>query len=261
MTENTAPEYHFSLRHLTVGYDGKPLIRDITLSLQKGEILTLIGPNGAGKSTVLKTIAGQLPLLEGCVMLTGQDMAAMKRQKKATEMAVVLTRGMHAGRMSCREVVSMGRYPYTGRFGRLTAEDGKIVEEAMELADITDIAEREYGQVSDGQRQRVLLARAFCQQPGILILDEPTSFLDIRYKMEFVSVLRKMQQRYRMTVIMSLHELELARYISDRILCLEGGLVRYYGQPDEVFEGEIIRQLFGMSAEQFEQAQKIGLVN
>ena len=260
MSQVQGKEYYFALQKLTVGYDNRPLIRDITVSLKKGEILTLIGPNGGGKSTILKSIAGQLSWLAGCVLLDGADMAVMKRQKRAEKMALVLTGGLHGGHMSCREVVAMGRYPYTGHFGVLTERDREIIEEAMETAGVSGLGDMDYRQISDGQKQRVLLARAFCQQPEILILDEPTSYLDIRYKLEMISVLERMQKKADMTVVMSLHELELARSVSDRILCVQGEYVRYQGSPGEIFQDEIIRELFGMEKEQYEKAKQMGLI-
>ena len=260
MSTEQREEYFFTLRDLTVGYDGRVLIRDISLGLKKGQILTLIGPNGGGKSTVLKSIAGQLALLDGCVMLAGQDMATMSAGQVARQMAVLLTGGMQAAHMSCREVVAMGRYPYTGHFGLLTDGDQDIIEEAMKLADITDISERRYGQISDGQKQRVLLARAFCQEPSILVLDEPTSFLDIRYKLEFFNALTLMQQKRQLTIVLSLHELEPARRISDYILCVQGEYVKAYGRPEEIFAHDTIRTLFGMSEQEYEKAAFLGLI-
>ncbi len=261
MNRTGEKEYYFTLQNLTVGYDGTPLIRDITVSLKKGEILTLVGPNGGGKSTILKSIAGQLSVLGGCVTLDGADMAGMKRRIRAQKMALLLTRGFHGGHMSCRDVVAMGRYPYTGHFGTLTPKDRDIIEETMKMASVDGIGSMDFHRISDGQRQRVLLARAFCQQPEILILDEPTSYLDIRYKLEFITALENMRKKTDVTVIMSLHELGLARYVSDKVLCVEGEHIRYQGRAEEILTDETIRNLFGMDAGQYEKAKQIGLID
>lgn len=239
-------QYYFRTSEMSVGYDGKPLINEIEIALKKGEILTLIGPNGAGKSTVLKSIAGQLNLLGGAVYLGEQTLSEMSRNALAKKMAVVFTQKVRAELKTCRDVAATGRYPYTGRFGVLSKEDWRLVDEVMELTRTADIAGQDFDKVSDGQKQRVMLARAICQEPEILVLDEPTSYLDIRYKLEFLTILEKMRDKKNLTVVMSLHELELAKMISDQMLCLKGAYVERYGAPEEIFEGDFIRELYGI---------------
>ena len=213
--------YYFTADKLSVGYQGVPLIENIKINLNRGEILTLIGPNGAGKSTILKSIAGQLKPLGGCILLEGENLKQLSGNELARKMAVMLTKMQKTELMTCEEVVSAGRYPYTGRFGILSKEDHEKVREAMELVQAAELAKLDFQKVSDGQRQRILLARAICQEPELILLDEPTSYLDIRYKLEFLSVLQEMTRKKKVTVILSLHELELAEKISDRILCIK----------------------------------------
>lgn len=246
-------KYYFYTEKLTVGYHGEPLIQDIEIAMNKGEILTLIGPNGAGKSTVLKSIAGQLKALGGTVYLGKESLTGMNRGKRAKKMSVVFTGKIRSELMTCRDMVATGRYPYTGKFGILSAEDHRIVEETMELVHVTELEEQDFNRISDGQRQRVMLARAMCQEPEILILDEPTSYLDVRYKLEFLSILQEMRAKKGLTVIMSLHELELAQRVSDRLLCLKGAYVERYGTPAEVFRPGYIRQIFDISAGSFDE--------
>ncbi len=250
-------KYYFKTEQMSVGYQGKPLVRNIEIELDKGEILTLIGPNGAGKSTILKSIAKQLKLIGGAVYLDKKEMARMSRTELSQRMAAVFTEKLKTELMSCAEVVATGRYPYTGHFGILSKEDGFIIEEAMELVHVTEIRNQDFTKISDGQRQRVMLARAICQEPEILVLDEPTSFLDVKYKLEFLSVLQELRTRKGLTVIMSLHELELAKIISDKILCLKGGYVERCGTPEEIFESDFIKQLFSMDEECFEGSGKL----
>lgn len=250
-------EYYFRAEKMCVGYEDRALIKDIRLTLPKGEILTLIGPNGAGKSTVLKSIAGQLRLLGGTAYLGEDAVSEMKRERLAKKMSVVFTEKIKTELMTCKEVVATGRYPYTGWFGILSKEDEEIVEEVAKLVHISDISEQDFDKISDGQRQRVMLARAICQQPEILILDEPISYLDIRHKLEFLSVLKEMQEKKGLTVIMSLHELDLAKLISDRILCLKGEYVEKYGTPEEIFQEGFIAQLFEIAEENFSQNEKL----
>lgn len=239
-----------------MGYEGRPLIKNVELALKKGEILTLIGPNGAGKSTVLKSIAGQLALLGGTVCLGESAVSEMRGKELAKKMSVVFTQKVRAELKTCRDVVATGRYPYTGRFGVLSKDDWRIVDEVMELTHVTDIAGQDFEKVSDGQKQRVMLARALCQEPEIIVLDEPTSYLDIRYKLAFLSILKEMRQKRNLTVIMSLHELELAKIISDKILCLKGEYVERYGTPEEIFETDFIRRLYGMEDDGFMQDER-----
>ncbi len=237
-------EKYFSFDRLSVGYKGKPLIHDICLDIKKGEIVTLIGPNGAGKSTILKSITRQLECIGGSVILDGTDIQAMSYKNLASRMAVVLTDRIKAEMMTCHDIVASGRYPYTGRLGILTAADEQKVEEALKMVHAKDLDMRDFANISDGQRQRVLLARAICQEPDVMILDEPTSFLDVKYKLELLAILRQMAKEKGITVIMSLHEIDLAEKISDKIICVSGETIFAYGTPEIIFKEETIRSLY-----------------
>ena len=182
--------YYLQTEQMTVGYHGKPLIEKINLCLRRGEIMTLIGPNGSGKSTILKSIVRQLRLLGGVVRLEQVSLEELSPQAVARKMSVLMTDRLQPELMTCREVAAAGRYPYTGKLGLLTQRDWEKVDEALALVHGSALADQAFTAISDGQRQRVLLARALCQEPEILVLDEPTSFLDIRYKLEILSTLR-----------------------------------------------------------------------
>lgn len=246
-------KYYFRTEKMSVGYQKRPLIENIEIGLEKGEILTLIGPNGAGKSTILKSIAKQLSLIGGTVYLDEKSVNRMSAAQLSRNMAVVLTEKLRTEMMTCEDVVETGRYPYTGRFGILSDADRRIVKEAMELVQVTDIKDENFAYISDGQRQRVMLARCLCQEPEIIILDEPTSYLDIRYKLEFLSVLQEMRKRKKLTVIMSLHELDLAERVSDKILCISRNSVDRYGRPEEIFEPGYISELFRISEGSYDE--------
>lgn len=250
-------DYFFQTRQLSVGYQGKPLIRDIEIGLCKGEIMTLVGPNGAGKSTLLKSIAGQIGILGGVVCLNGENIGGMSGRELSRKMAVVFTEKMQTELMTCEDVVATGRYPYTGYFGILSEKDRAIAGEAMELVHVSGIGHQDFTKISDGQRQRVMLARAICQEPEIIVMDEPVSFLDIRHKLEFLSVLLTLREKKGLTVIMSLHELELAKIVSDKVLCLKGEYVERYGTPEEVFSQDFIEELFDISEENFRGNEKL----
>lgn len=240
-------DYFVYTEKMSVGYNGKPLIKDIEIELQKGQILTLIGPNGAGKSTILKSMIGQLSLLGGTVYIGRDEVKKMSEKDLAKKMSVVMTERIHPELMTCGDVVSTGRYPYTGRLGILSEKDREKVREAMEMVNATELMERDFSAVSDGQRQRMLLARAICQEPEIIVLDEPTSFLDIRYKLELLTILKKMVREKNVAVIMSLHELDLAQKISDVVVCVHGDKIERFGPPEEIFSAGYIRQLYGIT--------------
>ncbi|MDE7424273.1 MAG: ABC transporter ATP-binding protein [Lachnospiraceae bacterium] len=240
---------------MTIGYQNIPIIRDIEIAIKRGEIFTLIGPNGAGKTTMIKSIVGQLKLLDGTIYLNKESMEELSGKELAKKMAVVLTDQVKTELFTCEDMVATGRYPYTGRFGILTKKDLQYVEEAMECVHVSELKDRDFREISDGQKQRVMLARAICQKPEILILDEPTSYLDIRYKLDFMSALQQMTRKENITVILSLHELDLAERISDKIMCVRGEYVERVGTPEEIFQKDYIRSLYGIEKGSFDEEQ------
>ncbi|MGN1074876.1 MAG: ABC transporter ATP-binding protein [Eubacteriales bacterium] len=239
-------ECYFSTDRLTVGYNGKALISDISLGLKKGEIMTLIGPNGSGKSTILKSITRHLAMISGVVYIDGKNMRTLGGRDVASRMAVVLTDRVRPELMTCGELVATGRYPYTNSFGRLTGHDREVVMDSLRRVHAEDLYDREFTAISDGQRQRILLARAICQEPEIIVLDEPTSFLDIKHKIELLEILNDMAKKQNITVVMSLHEIDLASKVSDKIVCVKGDRIAACGRPDEIFSDERINRLYGI---------------
>ena len=205
---------------LAIGYGKTPLMEHIRLGAEKGSILTLIGPNGAGKSTLLKTLAAQLAPQGGAVLLDGKSLADYSGPERARKMALMVPHTRRTELTTCFEMASAGRYPYTGRLGVLSAEDRRQVHAALALVGAEALAGRDFNCISDGQRQRVLLARAICQRPELILLDEPTSFLDIKGKAELLAILKSLARDKKMAVILSLHELELAQKISDKVVCV-----------------------------------------
>lgn len=237
---------------LTVGYERTPLIQGISLTAERGRILTLIGPNGSGKSTILKSLTRQLRPLGGTVYLDGKSMGAMKESEVARQMSMVMTERVRPELMTCREVAATGRYPYTGPLGILSKEDWEIVDEAMALVSAGEVAGQSFLKISDGQKQRVMLARAICQMPKVLVLDEPTSYLDMRYKLDILTNIRKMAREKNMAVVMSLHELDLAQKVSDTIACVDGHQISRTGTPEEIFCGDYIQKLYGIGQKSYD---------
>ena len=236
---------------LTIGYGKTPLLSDICLGVQPGQILTLIGPNGAGKSTLLRTLAGQLAPMGGTVLLAGKDLTAYTGTQRAQKLALMAPHSRRMELTTCFDFVSAGRYPYTGRLGILSAEDRQQVHRALELVGAAQLADRDFNRISDGQRQRILLARALCQQPEVILLDEPTSFLDIKGKIELLTILKELAHTGQLAVILSLHELELAEKIADTVVCVSPGGVSGVLTPEQAFQPENIRTLYGLTEQQY----------
>ena len=238
-------------RELAIGYGKTPLLSDICLGVQPGQILTLIGPNGAGKSTLLKTLAGQLAPMGGTVLLEGRNLADYTGTQRAQKLALMAPHSRRMELTTCFDFVSAGRYPYTGRLGILSAEDRQQVHRALELVGAAQLADRDFNRISDGQRQRILLARALCQQPEVILLDEPTSFLDIKGKIELLTILKELAHTGQLAVILSLHELELAEKIADTVVCVSPAGVSGVLTPEQAFQPENIRTLYGLTEQQY----------
>lgn len=232
--------------NMTVGYGKTPLIEQIRIHVRRGEIVTLIGPNGSGKSTILKSIIRQLGLLGGAVYLDETEMRNMTEGQIARKMSILMTERIHPELMTCSDVVGTGRYPYTGRLGILSEQDFKKVQEALKLVNAGELAERNFMEISDGQKQRILLARAICQEPEVIVLDEPTSFLDIRHKLELLTILKDLVHEKHVAVLMSLHELDLAQKVSDYVVCVSEQGMERCGTPEEIFTSDYIERLYGI---------------
>lgn len=241
-----------TMRDLTVGYDRIPLIKNINLGVRSGEILTLIGPNGSGKSTILKTITKQLKTIGGSVFLGKESMRELTDSEISRHLSMVMTERIHTELLSGRDVVATGRYPYTGRLGILSQQDWKKVDEAIALVHAGEVQQQDFRRISDGQRQRLMLARAICQDTQVLILDEPTSYLDMGFKLDILTTIRMLARKKNLAVIMSLHELDLAQKISDTIACVKGDRIDRVGTPEEIFSGNYVQQLYGVKSRQFD---------
>ena len=235
---------YFETKDLSVGYNGRPLIEHIDIGIHKGGILCLIGPNGSGKSTILRSITRHLAKLGGVVTIDGKDLSGMNNREMAKQVSVVLTDRVDPELLTCWEVVSAGRYPYTNHFGRLSEEDEAVVAQSMEQVNALELRDRRFSQLSDGQKQRILLARALCQQPEVMVLDEPTSYLDIRHKIELLSILRELAVKRQLSVVLSLHEVDLAVKLADVVVLVKGSAIFRCGAPEDVLDEETLRTLY-----------------
>ena len=240
------------IEDLSAGYRGKAVVPGVNLEIKKGEIISFIGPNGAGKSTLLKTLYRELTPVAGAVFIDGADVSKMTLKELAKKLSIVTTDRIKPEHMTCREVVMAGRLPYTDGFGVLGKEDRQAAEDAIDLMKIEGFADKQFSNLSDGQKQRTLIARAIAQSPEYLVMDEPTSYLDIRYRMELMEVLEGLAKKG-VTIVMSIHELELAVSVSDRLLLVYDDGKTLCKTPLEVMEEGLIKDLFSLTDEMYEK--------
>lgn len=237
--------------NLQVGYKDI-LISNISFSVNKTDIVSIIGPNGSGKSTILKTILKQIQKKGGTVSIANSEIDTIKDSEYAKLVSMLLPERIQSERMTCLEVVATGRYPYTGRFGILSEDDWKKVEEAIALVHGEAVKDKDFNQISDGEKQRIMLARAIVQDTDVIVLDEPTSFLDMHYKLELLKIIYKLAKEKNKAILMSLHELDLVKSISDQVVCVNGKEVVKIGSVSEIFTGTFIQDLYGLERNEFD---------
>ncbi len=211
---------------LTVGYRGHRVVEDISLSLPCGRLVCLLGPNGAGKSTLLRTLCGFQPPIAGTVTISGSDITTMSAAEVARLVSVVLTDRPLTPSLTVAEMVGMGRTPYTGFWGRLSDDDRRLVSEAMQRVGIAPLATRRMGRLSDGERQKVMIAKALAQHTPVIVLDEPTAFLDYPSKVAVMKTLARLAHDEGKTILMSTHDLELAAQLGDELMEIENKHIR-----------------------------------
>ncbi len=246
-----AEEQILYTERLDAGYSGNAVVRNVSISLSPGQLIALIGPNGTGKSTILKTLSGMLPPVRGSVCLNGRDLKTVPENERARTISLLMTDRIDPELMTCRDVVSHGRYPYTGFTGRLSARDLEVIDSSFRAVGAEDLKDRYFSQISDGQRQRILLARAIAQEPKVLIMDEPTSFLDIRHKIELLRILLKLVKEGGVAAVISLHEIELARKTADSVICVKDGRAETVEHVQDAFQEEALCSLFDLDEEQY----------
>jgi iron complex transport system ATP-binding protein len=232
------------VKDLIFGYGGETVLDGISLTIGQGDFIGIIGPNGSGKSTFLKNLAAILTPAAGEIIIDGKALPRWRRRELARRLALV-GQGAAAGfNFTVEEMVAMGRYPHVQRFGSFKPTDHRAVERAMHLTGCYHLRERGIFSLSGGERQRVLLARALAQETPCLLLDEPTSFLDLGYQVELLELLRSLNQRERITVVMVMHDLNLASRYCRKLFLLYGGRIHACGDPEEVLTREHILEVY-----------------
>ena len=216
-----------SLSQLSVGYSlSHPVISDINLELRSGQLACLIGENGIGKSTLLKTLTGFLPKLKGSLLLGNRDINSFSQRELARQVSIVLTQKPDVQNLTIEEIIGLGRSPYTGFFGRLRTEDRKVVDDAIATMGIEKLRGRMIQTLSDGERQKVMIAKALAQETSIILLDEPTAFLDFPSKAETFQSLQRMAHERDKLILLSTHDLELAVRFADSLLEVKKGALQ-----------------------------------
>lgn len=216
-----------SLSQLSVGYSlSHPVISDINLELRSGQLACLIGENGIGKSTLLKTLTGFLPKLKGSLLLGNRDIESFSQRELARQVSIVLTQKPDVQNLTIEEIIGLGRSPYTGFFGRLRAEDRKVVDDAIATMGIEKLRGRMIQTLSDGERQKVMIAKALAQETPVILLDEPTAFLDFPSKAETFQSLQQMAHERDKLILLSTHDLELAVRFADSLLEVKKGTLQ-----------------------------------
>lgn len=227
------------------GYNSSPVLKNVTFSIEKGDLLGIVGPNGSGKSTLLRTMSRVLPPSYGKVLLEEKDIYQISSTGVARKLAVVTQEQGLDFPFTVEEVVMMGRIPHLKRFQKEGPNDQEIVARAMEFTDTISLARRPVNELSGGEKQRVLIARALAQEPRLLFLDEPTSYLDLNYQIEIMELLTRLRREQELTIVMVVHDLNLASQYCDRLLVLREGEVYAAGAPNEVIKPELIKAVYG----------------
>ena len=227
-----------------MGYDDRRLLDGASMRLDRGEITALIGRNGAGKSTLLRAIGGLGNIRGGEILLDGQPVKGMSAQRLAETVSFVTTERVRIANLRCRDVVALGRAPYTNWIGRMQREDAEIVETALEQVGMSDYADRTMERMSDGECQRVMIARALAQHTPVILLDEPTSFLDLPNRYEICSLLRDLAHSEGKTVLYSTHELDIAMSLCDSVALIDSPRLHHL-PVGEMKSSGLVERLFG----------------
>lgn len=238
------PSSRLQAEGLSLGYRDRTVVEHLDLEVLDGAVTAIVGPNGCGKSTLLRGLARLLPAQAGRVLLDGQALSSIPTKQVARQIGLLPQAPVAPEGLTVAELIAHGRHPHQGLLRRASREDDAVVAEAMELTDTLGLAERVVEELSGGQRQRVWIALALAQRPSILLLDEPTSFLDIAHQIEVLDLVRSLNAGRGTTVVMVLHDLAMAARYSDHLVAMREGRIVAQGPPLEVVTEELVREVF-----------------
>jgi iron complex transport system ATP-binding protein len=234
------------IRDLSFTYDKEKVLEGISLDINEGDFITIIGPNGSGKSTLLKLMGAILPSRTDTIQFENKDINQHKRKTLATAITWVPQEHPMAFSFKVIDVVMMGRHPYLSPLTFESDRDYQIAYQAMEWTETRQFAERQFNEISGGEKQRVLLASALAQEPDLMLLDEPTSALDLKYQLEILNILKRLNSSRKTTIVLAMHDLHLASKFCDRLLLLNDGKLVRDGSPAEVLQKEILEEVYGV---------------
>lgn len=240
------PKIH--TKQLTIGYGEREIVTDLSVTIPEGKITCMIGPNGCGKSTILKTIARLLKPQRGAALIDGEMIHKQPTKKIAQQVAILPQSPLTPEGLTVKDLVSYGRAPYQKGFGQLRTEDWEKIHWALDQTHLLDDADRLVDSLSGGQRQRVWIAMALAQDTDILLLDEPTTYLDMAHQLEVLQVLDKLNKKHQRTILMVLHDLNHASRFSDYMVAIRKGKVVKEGTPNEVMHTDVLRSVFDIDA-------------
>lgn len=238
--------FALQVQNLKFGYSRDMILKDISFNVEKGKFISIIGPNGSGKSTLLKNLNGLYTPMEGKIVVENIDINRIKTRELAKKIALVPQNTIINYDFTVEDIVLMGRHPYKGRFQMEDDNDYKIVREALEMTNTLYLKDRIITEISGGERQRVIIAKALAQNPSIILLDEPTSHLDINHQIEILNLLKRLNREKNTTIVLVIHDINLASRYSDEIIMLNEGEILGIGSPEEVITAENIKYAYNL---------------
>lgn len=238
-----------NIKDLKIGYDKKIIIEGLDLSIEEGKVTSIIGPNGCGKSTLLKSIGRILKKEKGEVFLLDKNMDNMKSKEIAEKLAILSQNPTAPSELKVEELVSYGRYPHRSNVNKLSRKDKEKIEWALKVTNTLEFRERELSDLSGGQRQRVWLAMALSQETNVLLLDEPTTFLDMSHQLEVLNIVNNLNEKHKCTVVMVLHDINHAAKYSDFIIAMKDGKILYKDEPNSIMNKEVLKNIYNIDAE------------
>jgi iron complex transport system ATP-binding protein len=254
MNDGILTTHDLSIGYRVSGKRVRCVACDVNVSLQAGEVVCLLGPNGAGKSTLLRSLAGMQPPIAGEVRLLGENISALSALDLAKRLSLVLTEKVDVGMLCAYTLVSLGRYPYTDWWGNLTPEDESIIHWALKSVGAEHLASRQVSELSDGERQKIMIARALAQSPMVMLLDEPTAFLDLPRRVEIMQLLRQLARETHQAILLSTHDLDLALRLADQVWLLTSDGILNVGAPEDLVLSGAFADTFRSEGVEFDVA-------
>ncbi|CEQ22716.1 ATP-binding cassette domain-containing protein [Paeniclostridium sordellii] len=238
-----------SCKNLKVGYEEKIIIENLSLNIKKGEVVSIIGPNGCGKSTLLKSLSRMIKPVSGDIYIQSENIKSLKNKAISQKVCLLSQHNDAPGDLTVEELVYFGRIPHKKWYESKSKSDEELVNWAIENTGLTRYKNTPISSLSGGERQRAYIAQALCQKPDVLLLDEPTTYLDISYQLELMELVREINERLNITIVMVLHELNQASKYSDRLIIMKGGEIVSDGCPKEIINKEIIKKVYNIDCD------------